>query len=659
MNVIQCQDSFYTVSFSSSSQRSYAVTSSFPPGKIRPRSYRRNDRADKRHGANSMQHAALINIVAAVNVDFHGHSFMKRGHNHDQSDKKVEHEFIVPRSTAISIPQPKQRVFNLPEEIVQRKPVYYKNSPDLEVRRETRFRCTDGVNLCDVDSKQDKTSKTNRQPLDSSLKSSAKNQSTSSYSATSKFTLKRASSEERSSRSGVRRLGDCYVKQKTDTKLVCELPKCEAVDLLETSRGHEDPAKSALDNSRKIIPANNHAPIPYIRTKSLPAIFPTKTSRQSSRPDSALPQTPKSIIKGRPLSENKRKRELVSAKATPIRLSEVIGTLLINNVSRRPTEEVYHRNRIPLQRHETASCSRSTMHSSGRTTFHSPNLVRTSFDLPLDRRRPLTSGHRAMSGKSTNSIPLSEKTNTSGLSTRSFSTSYTNTTESATSERQNVKKVQFASNVYCKQKSSLKHDPGNAEERPFPGSHYNSQIDPVSSQEVLLMQQKILPVNLPRENIRKNFYLPASGITIQRLQRSKTEMTPRRSRHKHYSSREEKNEEIKSSRRLNADVRTECRTEVINMADKPPEHDKVEEETDDLDSSEDNSSDDEGKRMHESIPTLSLCKNDTVQYYRLFKAVDLHSYDGYEHKKLRKSAGSSRVKDSGAQKSYYVKVRLS
>lgn len=657
MNVIQCQDTFHTVAFPSSSQRSYAVTSRFPPGKTRPRSYRRNDRADKRYGTNSMQHAALINIVAAVNVDFHGHSFMKRGHNHDQSDKEVEHEFIIPRSTAISIPQPKQRVFNLPEEIVQRKPVYYKNSPDLEVRGETKFRYTSGVNGCDIDSKQDKSSKTNKQPLDSSLKFPAKNLSTSSYSATSRSTLKRASSEERSLRSGVRRLGDCCAKQKADTKLVCELPKCEAVDLLETSKGHEDPAKSALDNSRKIIPANNHAPIPYIRTKSLPAIFPTKTSRQSSRPDSAIPQTPKSIIKGRPLSENKRKRELVSAKASPIRLSEVIGPLLINNVSSRPAAEVYHRNQIPLQRHETASCSRSTMHSSGRTTFHSPNLVRTSFDLPLDRRRPLTSGHRAMSGKSTNSTPLSEKTNTSGLSTRSFLTSYTNTTESLTSERQNVKKVQFASNTYCKQKGSLKHDPGNVVgERPCPGSHYNS---PVSSQEVILMQQKILPVNLPKENIRKNFYLPASGITIQRLQRSKTEMTPGRSRYKHYSFKEEKNEEIKSNSRLNADVRTECRTEVINTADKPPEYDKGEEETDDLDSSEDNSSDDEGKRMHESIPTLSLCKNDTVQYYRLFKAVDLHSYDGYEHKKLRKSAGSSRLKDSGAQKSYYVKVRLS
>lgn len=622
----------------------YAVTSGFPPRKTRPRSYNRNDQTfANQNTKNNIPQAALINIVAAVNVDLHGQSFLRRGNT------QVNTSFDTVLSTlpvrAVSIPQPQQRIFNMPGKIVQRKPVYYKNSPDLEVGRGSRILFNGNLDRPSLRVRSSKPVDAKRQSVQAKT-FSPKPQLIVNKHANMSFDNDKAKSEpidrngssNRESRasSGFRKLGNVKVRE---VKAVKEIPKCDAVDLMDT---HDiDPGMSVLDDSRKIIPSDSHIPIPYIRTKSLPALFPAKTTK---RPDS-VPQNHQRLFKERPLSHHMQKRLKISSCDTNTNLSNLESSLNVHRF-------IYTSSQLNSRSNFTCRviCQARTKSSALRrqaTEFHfGKEIQRTS------SHRSSNSGFkRLLSGKSSISTDLSVKTTISSLSIKSCLTSRSEKTQPHCSGQNTTRKVKFSGNSSENDRSEM-YDLSEDERKTeliSPTEPLCSSLGgkPMSNQELLTVQQRVLPANTPFENQYKPVLRPDTAITIQGLTRSCTEISPQNSKLECQESAQilgKPTHEFDGFREATNKIRTEKESK--------------EEDSSADDSDKSTSSDDEAHNLHD-MPALSLCRRNNVEYYRLFKAVDLHSYDGYEHKKLRRSASSSRVKETNPQKSYFVKVRLS
>ena len=643
MSVIQYPSDAQQSPYASVPNIVYTVTSSFPPGKTRPRSFHKNDKpSDNRDSKDNVPHAALINIVAAVNVDLPGQTCIKR---------QVKDAFEKAMSVAerpLSIPKPKQRIFNMPDETVQRKPVYYKNSPDLEVRRESRIRLTDNPDgICfkvnPVNINRPNVQPVPRLPLSKPCWVDCKSASTrkTDTSATANNKCATSRDTDRRTASGVRKLG--YKKPTAYNKTVQELPKCDAVDLMDTQ--DDDPAMSVLDDSRKLIPSGAQISVPYIRTKSLPAIFPTKTSKQ--RPDT-VPLNNQRIFKDRPLSQNIRAWSSVFVPRSR-NLNYVEGSLCIHRLNR---------------------CYDQSSSTVSKTTRHVHEM-----DLPGDTpivniNRSMDNRYqRVMSGKSSICTDASVKTTISTLSIRGCLTSRTLNTGPQSSERNGSKKVQFAG-------SSLSNKPENKSFNSKVGAHSETCPKPVScskenkqmsEQELFIVQQRVLPANTPREDQMNSFPGADSALTIQAINRAYTDVyDPSISRFdpelNHGTAFSNLDNTTKNS--LNMDHNT---SGLSDIGQRIRERDclrgsraesSLEDFSDSTSSSSDDDDDDDDCQTMQDIPALSICKNDTIEYYRLFKAVDLHSYDSFEHKKIRKSASSSRSKNSKPQKSVFVKVRL-
>lgn len=661
MSVVQYPRQPCAVNLGSSPQRvNYAVNSSFPSRKPRPSSLKRH-RSYKKDLKDNMQHAALINIVAAVNEDLHARSTPKRARafssNHIRSNVTLISNFLLPHhEKTVSIPPSRQRMFQMPAEIVQRKPVYYKHSGDLEVRSPSQLKLLDEREAYNLRVQRNDPMKRAKLVAEKVAKTQAPKPQFVEVNFSgpdSKNTDDRSSiaSRDRNSRasSGVRRLGT--LKNQEERK-VCDLHMCEAVDFLDDGEIEEDPFKQILDDSRKLIPPSS-TPVPYLRTKTLPIIFPVKKSKTMVRSDSRSSRSP-IVYKDRPLSRNLRRPALDTTNKSQVETLRCFEDLTIYSLSRardivvgKLVHQTENRSNPPSPRVQSTKSrspkrlpspsSRGRIHQAGVTPYLSNSRTIDSFESSYQARKALNEAvQRVMSGRRSIDSKGNVRLINSASSKKSCLTKSTGLSD-AVSGTKNSKKVQFRGSQSSDDSAedSLRDEPIT---KPVPkgGSmvlqaqntepklrSFSPSIQPMSSRELLRLEKKILPAFIPPPvDMKPNYFLTGSLITVHQIKSSNSEASSDTATRASNSPGEQQNKRARDEK--------DCDNVEDGFVD---------------DESETESTDDD--------------KDDKIGFYKLVKALDRQPYEGFEHRKIRRSAGSSRSRDGEREKPTYVKVRLS
>lgn len=672
----------------------YTVNSYFPSRQPRPSSLR-GHKPLKRDIKDTMQHATLINIVAAVNEDINGRSVPRKEPvpHPVRSTVTVISNIMLPHEKTVSIPQAKQRIFSMPEEIVQRKPVYYKHSGDLEVNTQSHLKLVyegDAYNLKVKKNAADKKSKPPATQIIKTLPNKPRVLDV-NFSSTKKNIKpddKNKPSNENETRvtSCVRRLGSVKIKE---PRQVHDISKCDIVDLSDTPEENINPANmSILDDSQKAIPPYTASKIPYIRTKSLPVLFPTKINNRILPPQYQKQPT---IYKDRPLSHSLRKQtpDSMYKRITNLPSGFGFGELSINNgINQAPNVSgrlVHDSEKQPTIRSSLSGNSRQR-NNRNIGSVASQNIGRdySTVFITLPNERPdYTSAssygssyrskytlheavQRAMSCRSTKGgSAMTKNDNRSAISARSKKsclTSRSGLSETLSGIR-TPKRVQFISSG-----SSLNSsDANNPTEEPnsdqvvdggssiirshVPSSTiraFSPGIQPMSVRELLRLEQKILPSNTPLPpDISPHYYSTSSLISVHTLLRSNSDLSSRLfissdddSDNEVSETKQKESSENNHSEDINDMETTENSSEITE--DSMNENEGYDKSTEDDDRDDSGDSDKEG-------------------YYKLVKAVDRQPYDGFEHKKLRRTSGNSKCREheKGTEKARYVKVRLS
>ncbi|XP_053393787.1 uncharacterized protein LOC123525507 [Mercenaria mercenaria] len=677
---------------STTSRINYTVNSCFPSRKPRPNSLKGN-KTFKKDIKDTMQHAALINIVAAVNESMHEPLAPRQSSGSSlRSTVTVISNFMFPHEKTVSIPQSKQRIFNMPDEIVQRKPVYYKHSGDLEVRTQSHIRFYDEGEAYNLKLKKNETvpkTKSSQKDIIKSLPNKPRILDisfTDPHKKKPDVKHKLPSEYEVRITSGVRRLGSV---KKSEVRKVYELPKCDAVDIQDTHENKTDQLKTVLDDTKKIVPPVTPPGMPFIRNKSLPVIFPTKTINRAS---SSLPlnQRQPTLYRDRPLSQSLRKQtpDSMYKRINHLPNGFAYGSMSINNgINQAPDitgKLVHDSEKQLLVRASLSSNSKQRFNQNIRSPPSPTNgcggenvfitlqnefpdyQARSSGAKSYKSKHSLNEAVRnTMSGRvariKSEETKESSRQVTSARSRKSCLTSRSGLSETLSGYR-TPKKVQFLSSdssLSSCETNSVKEEPKeNADVHGGSGiiqaqtptsvlRAYSPGIQPMSARELLRLEQKILPANTPPPppDILANYYATNSLINVQTLQRT------------------------------NSDISTKICDSTGNDTDNE-ESDNVFRDSENDHNNRHNQNDNTEDTGYKSEVESEFCgysdsndideanevdESDNAGFYKLVKAVDKQPYEGFEHKKIRRSSSSSKSKDheKDSQKAQYVKIRLS
>ena len=646
-----------------------------------------------------LQQATLINIVAAVNETFGSESGIA---NHEsrtvpgsptdalQNTVAVVSNLVSPRERTISIPTT-QVVFEMPVESVRKKPVYYKHSEDEEVHRKdlpanvfskNSVERTK-VNLTKPHIASEKVMK--RIPFKTPCFDYSLNaQNPKTVTESSKPTVSK-------SWSPVRRLG---AWKRSESRAVHQMSKCEAVDIMDsesirrTQNGSfsPDPTKITAEEKLKIIPPSPVNPYPFYRAKSLPAVFPVKTTKTApSSPPTAMPKT-----------ERYRHRPLSRGNFTQIddfrKVFNLSGGIVVDHshtgTGLNHEHEVVSPFKLDLAKSKDAQKSPYALSGSdvspaevrgrafgqgsprhGDSEYQSAQESSSkSGDMPhlkdsLHSAAKFTLSGRPKSSASTTSSRSQPRNVTSANSRKSCIAA--NAGRNGTSDvpgRRTPKKVKFArrpSSTSTVSNTILDDEPV-AKINAFGGSSvfqtprsditaYSPGPQPMSAQELLRLKQKLIPANVHVELANKSSYNFTShtGMKIRSIQQRSDDISYR---NLIISDSDDENSECN----LNSGVTTEAakeETDIENVnTDKLATGDKVRGSLSDLDNDCDETDSDEEMSKVEASREIS---------YKLVKAVDLDSYSEFEHKKMRKVLSHSFNANRGDNtKAHFVKVQL-
>ncbi|XP_052774991.1 uncharacterized protein LOC128213383 [Mya arenaria] len=719
MSVLQYPGGRSPATVNTTSKRVYSVSSGFPQRKPRVRQLT-GQSSCKRDVKENLQQATLINIVASVNIDEHSrHVPRRRNLGSVLSDESMDNSsyldfanIIFPRNKAVSIPQPKQRVFNMPEETIQRKPVYYKHSQDREVRkdydvllfkenqavkikpptREMRHRTSVQKFVKTLPNKPHVVLMQNSSFLPSKPKPGQDNSGRKSASS-------QGSRGRSSVSSSIRQLGT--LKRPIETRVVRDIAKCDAIDLLDSEITAKDDGYFQNDPPESRGRISPQTSVPYIRTKSLPVLFPTKTTKTFPRSD-YVPYEKQAmekhhVFKDRPLSDSLRKQ-------TPTSMYKAImdhpngasfETISINNGFNKPPDAnapiihdtnstkqnhhrvlagLYHMNRARLRNSLTPSIGRATIHLHPQVTRHG---VETEAKKQFQRSKTELhqAVHRVMSGRSEQMSEI-ESSKKSILSAKSGHS------ETEFSQR-TPKRVQFndsSSELNSEEGESVKDtdncmvQPGGTSVISTPTNEcraYSQSMRPMSAKELLRIQQKILPANIPCVESHNTFLNSDSAITIQSFQqRSNSRISTASVMSEECLpnmdddvEKEDKDtgERVKAN---DGDHTSEngLENELENQDETRSEEVEVvcgleedEEEKEDENKYKSHMSEIEAYVNEGKVALMN--DNEQLEFYKIFKAVESNTYEGFEHKKIRRTSANSKGSDS--KKALYVKVKLS
>ncbi|XP_060552911.1 uncharacterized protein LOC132714148 [Ruditapes philippinarum] len=668
----------------------YAVNSYFPSRKPRPSSLKGN-KTLKKDIKETIQHATLINIVAAVNENLHRYTAPRQASGATaRSTITVIPNVMIPHEKTVSIPQAKQRIFNMPDEIVQRKPVYYKHSADLEVRTNSHIRFYDepvsfdlkgqrkGVVKKRVSSAKEFIKSLPNKPrtLDINFQDHLKNKRSENkhIQVQNEYKLRIASS--------VRRLG-CV--KKSAPREVYDLPKCDAIDIQDTKTGANDEERSVFDDSKSAIPPFTQTKIPYIRTKSLPVLFPTKTSNSLSATATSSLQKQPLIFKDRPLSQSLRKQtpDSMYTRINHLPGGFGYGGMTINNgINQAPDVSgklIHDSEKQPHTKGSASSNARlrltRTLRSPSSPTIGRRNgnvftPIQSEFHSKQTNVRSYTSKHdlheavrSAINGqvertKSCEARDDSKRILTSARSRKSCLTSKSGISDTL-SGNQATKKVQFLSSDSSLDNSdtnSVKDEQSeyfdvrggsSVLQAPTPTSvlrSFSPAIQPMSARELLRLEQKILPANTrppPADNLQ-DYYATKTLLSVHTLLRNDSDI----------SEKPFVCADNNTDNKIGVDIDKDLKHNVKETHD----HDN------DIDNDQYTSEDDSEFRVFTDSNDMEgeENENDTEGFYKLVKAFDKQPYEGFEHKKIRRASAGSKSKDieTDNQKAHYVKVRL-
>ena len=712
MSVLQYPGALGPSNINTSSKRVFAVSTAFPQRKPRVR-YLNSNGSYRRDIKDNIHEAALINIVASVNIDSDlpaTHRKVRvssgRGSSKDSCDSSFMNfaHLIFPRNKAVSIPKPTQRVFNMPEETIQRKPVYYKHTLDKEVRKEpdiTLGTCSDDHIRIKVPHMEDKRKNNveniiknlpvKPQIMDNSFlyKKSKKNKESASRKSSST-----TYSRQSSSHSGVRPLGS--LKRPIKFRELKDVARCEAVDLLESEE--QD------DTTIKHSPSGKQTPIPYIRTKSLPVLFPTKHAKPPCKSDTAQHpsnEKPHHVFKDRPLSESLRRQTPISMYLAIMNEpnGSSFGSMSINNGLNQPKEVmapiihdiysarqphprvpagIYHMNRYKLRNPLTQSIG------IGRATIHShppPTKPTNELDGRKSPHRSKTELHkevqRVMSGRSSVRIEIG-RDNEQDACKKSCISSKSRISDVSSGAR-TPKKVQFTttpSDLTSEAESErIQSRQGGVSVIETPTNEckmYAQNMRPMSAKELLRIQQKILPANIPCVERHQSLQELDPVFTIHGLQQPSVSTVSSASIDSDGTEKELDLGKSEDDDENESPFGSKRETPHENMDDFPYktkeldvdgqtipiviENDDISDEELGVEDGGDVDMDDIEARIKEGKVALANSK-DELEFYKIFKAVDLNTYESFEHKKIRRTSAST--KGSDGKKAHYVKVKLS
>ena len=673
----------------------YRITSKFQSSKTGS-----NEASDKFNQANqqvikgTLQQAALINIVAAVNETFGSDDASSVNDRSVVPGSPVDSlnntiavvsSLLSPRERTISIPTT-QVVFEMPVESVQRKPVYYKHSGDEEVhKKESSIK---------VFSKE-RSKLIPYQPYIASEKVMKRIPfKTPCFEKSSETQNKKADSipetpkaNNSKSWSPVRRLG---AWKRPEFRAVHQLSKCEAVDIMDTDSirrsqndtpVNPDPTKLSAEEKLKIIPPSPVNPFPFYRAKSLPAVFPVKTTKPMS---TQLPRKPDRVIQ-RPRSRGYYSPSLDARKV--VNLSGGFVTDLMNSGSRLNSENE-NVSSFKLDLTKTKSVLKSPYSVSGSEI--SPAEVRgRAFGQETPRHEhymePFSFQETRMktdlSQTKENYHPVIMNTmigrpkSTSSTGSNTSRSRYTPSVQSRRSciankpaaqnisGRRSPKKVKFARRPSSSSVVSAISDEPIAKINAFGGSSivqtpssnitaYSPGPQPMSAQELLRLKQKFIPANVHVELANQSTYHFSShaGMKIKGIQHKSSDVVLKLS-----SSSESDREDSEGDRDPDGaknSVKVKYEPEFADEERKYSGDIFTKPLSDFDDDIEDNVSDDADDDFSGSDARHEIS-------YKLVKAVDLDSYSEFEHKKMRKVLHSSlNSNKSDPSKAHFVKVTL-
>ena len=628
----------------------------------------------------TLQHAAIINIVAAVN-EFHDDKKYSASDTTDLSDSQTDSlsntmavvsSIMTPRERTISIPTT-QVVFALPEELVQRKPVYYKHSGDEEVHRKELVFSKDRPKL--IISKPFMPSENAMKKMPFKTPCFIQKTETQSKKVEPETTKMVNNSK---SWTPVRRLG---AWKRSDSRTVHQISKCEAVDIMDADSirrsqneisVNPDPTKITSDEKLKIMPPTPPVnPFPFYRAKSLPVVFPVKTTKSTP---SQTPRKPEKV-KPRPLSRGYRSPSVDGRQV--INLSGGFGTNSVNSGYRLNTDQDnislfkldIPKTKIAFQSQYSVTGSdvspaeirgkafgqetpghglyaESTIGSENR--LKSNNILQTKEHLhaaitfAMTGRPKSTSSSRSTASRSRNITSANSKK--SCISNKSV-------TES-TSGKRPPKKVKFARRPGCTPVVSVQSDEPVAKINAFGGSSivqtqssnitaYSLGPQPMSAQELLRLKQKFIPANVRVELANQpSYHFPThTGMKIKSLHNRSNGVVPA------LSSSDSDRENSEEDRDIMSNGVVRGNSAEYSDDERKLSEGKVSKRLSDFDNETEDILSDEEFSGSESRQELK---------YNLLKAVDLDSYSEFEHKKMRKVLNSK----NELAKTHSVKVTL-
>jgi hypothetical protein len=236
----------------------------------------------------SIRHAALINIVAAVNESCDDES--SQSHLLENSQRSADgsmtllSNLVFSKDRSISIPKP-QVFFQPPERLSTKKPVFYKHSKD-EVQEDIENRKR-SVSLTrtrmsvDEDAEKALTDRPKSERIQFSVSIQPLQEDIKTNPPNPPWIEKPSKVKNARSMSPRRRF--VSLNKKIDTKSGTVIPKCEAVDIMDATECVQNrfkpPLISYIESYGEQVDNGENDPTLY-RARSLPSLFPVKKKKE-------------------------------------------------------------------------------------------------------------------------------------------------------------------------------------------------------------------------------------------------------------------------------------------------------------------------------------------------------------------------------------------
>ncbi|XP_061182476.1 uncharacterized protein LOC133190803 [Saccostrea echinata] len=238
----------------------------------------------------SIRHAALINIVAAVNDSCEDESarsrFLEQSQRSAETNMALISNLVFHKDRSISIPKP-QVFFEPPKTLSTKKPVFYKNSKDEVLEDiEQRKRCVSLTRTrMPVDDEPEKalTDRPKSESIQFSVSIQQLKDDTKSNPPTPPWMQKPMKVKNARSMSPRRRF--VSLNKKIETKSGTPISKCEAVDIMDATeclqnRFKPPPVSHIESYGEQIDNASTENDPSIFRARSLPSLFPVKKKKE-------------------------------------------------------------------------------------------------------------------------------------------------------------------------------------------------------------------------------------------------------------------------------------------------------------------------------------------------------------------------------------------